>query len=175
MKPPLISTNSAPALIPILSSPLWLDVCSWLMPAGFPSPAADHTQERIDLNKQLIRNKDATYIFRVKGDSMVGVGIYEGDALLVDRSMDPKHNHIVVAQLNNEFTVKRLYRRGGVVKLVAESPIYPTRLIGHSFSVSFLRTPRTILFLLSLVKRLISSCSLLYSWNKLRCLGRRVA
>jgi DNA polymerase V len=99
------------------------------MPAGFPSPAADHTQERIDLNKQLIRNKDATYIFRVKGDSMVGVGIYEGDALLVDRSIDPKHNHIVVAQLNNEFTVKRLYRRGGVVKLVAESPIYPTRLI----------------------------------------------
>ncbi len=99
------------------------------MPAGFPSPAADHTQERIDLNKQLIRNKDATYIFRVKGDSMVGAGIYEGDALLVDRSMDPKHNHIVVAQLNNEFTVKRLYRRGGVVKLVAENPIYPARLI----------------------------------------------
>lgn len=99
------------------------------MPAGFPSPAADHTEERIDLNQQLIRNKAATYIFKVKGDSMAGVGIYEGDALLVDRSMDPKHNHIVVAQLNNEFTVKRLYRRGGVVKLVAENPIYPPRLI----------------------------------------------
>ena len=129
MQVPLVSTDSASALIPVLSSPLWLDVCSWLMPAGFPSPAADHTQERIDLNKQLIRNKDATYIFRVKGDSMVGIGIYEGDALLVDRSIDPKHNHIVVAQLNNEFTVKRLYRRGGVVKLVPESPIYPIRLI----------------------------------------------
>jgi DNA polymerase V len=47
----------------------------------------------------------------------------------VDRSIDPKHNNIVIAQLNNEFTVKRLYRRGGVVKLVAENPIYPTRLI----------------------------------------------
>ena len=129
MQVPLVSTDSASALIPVLSSPLWLDVCSWLMPAGFPSPGADHTQERIDLNKQLIRNKDATYIFRVKGDSMVGIGIYEGDALLVDRSIDPKHNHIVVAQLNNEFTVKRLYRRGGVVKLVAENPIYPARLI----------------------------------------------
>jgi DNA polymerase V len=115
--------------LPIDSSPLWLDVCSWLVPAGFPSPAADHTEERIDLNKQLIRNKAATYIFKVKGDSMTGVGIYEGDALLVDRSMDPKHNHIVVAQLNNEFTVKRLYRRGGVVKLMAENPIYPARLI----------------------------------------------
>ena len=115
--------------IPITSTPMWLDVCSWKVPAGFPSPAADHTQERIDLNKQLIRNKEATYIFRVKGDSMTGAGIYEGDALLVDRSMDPKHNHIVVAQLNNEFTVKRLYRRGGVVKLIAENPIYPPRLI----------------------------------------------
>jgi DNA polymerase V len=106
-----------------------LDVCSWKVPAGFPSPAADHSQERIDLNKQLIRNKEATYIFRVKGDSMTGAGIYEGDALLVDRSMDPKHNNIVIAQLNNEFTVKRLYRRGGVVKLIAENPIYPPRLI----------------------------------------------
>lgn len=106
-----------------------LDVCGWKVPAGFPSPAADHTQERIDLNKQLIRNKEATYIFRVKGDSMTGAGIYEGDALLVDRSMDPKHNNIVIAQLNNEFTVKRLYRRGGVVKLIAENPIYPPRLI----------------------------------------------
>lgn len=108
---------------------MWLDVCGWQVPAGFPSPAADHTEERIDLNKQLIRNKEATYIFKVKGDSMTGVGIYAGDALLVDRSIDPKHNNIVVAQLNNEFTVKRLYRRGGVVKLIAENPIYPPRLI----------------------------------------------
>ena len=76
---------------------LWLDVCGWQVSAGFPSPAADHAQERIDLNQQLIRNKAATYIFRVKGDSMTGAGIYEGDVLLVDRSMDPKHNHIVVA------------------------------------------------------------------------------
>lgn len=119
--------SDKPVLVEV--SPLWLDVCGWLVPAGFPSPAADHTEERIDLNKQLIRNKAATYIFRVKGDSMTGVGIYEGDALLVDRSMDPKHNHIVVAQLNNEFTVKRLYRRGGIVKLIAENPIYPPRLI----------------------------------------------
>ena len=120
-------SSDQPVLVEV--SPLWLDVCGWKVPAGFPSPAADHTQERIDLNKQLIRNKEATYIFRVKGGSMTGAGIYEGDALLVDRSMDPKHNNIVIAQLNNEFTVKRLYRRGGVVKLIAENPIYPPRLI----------------------------------------------
>lgn len=120
-------TSTAPEQL--FYKPLWLEVCGWPVIAGFPSPAADHTQERIDLNKQLIRNKEATYIFRVKGDSMTGAGIYEGDALLVDRSIDPKHNNIVIAQLNNEFTVKRLYRRGGVVKLIAENPIYPPRLI----------------------------------------------
>ena len=124
-----VSTVLSDSPIPVTSTPMWLDVCGWKVPAGFPSPAADHTQERIDLNKQLIRNKEATYIFRVKGDSMTGAGIYEGDALLVDRSIDPKHNHIVVAQLNNEFTVKRLHRRGGLVKLIAENPIYPVRVI----------------------------------------------
>ena len=124
-----ISSNLLNHLPQVLSVPLYLDVCTWKVPAGFPSPAADHTQERVDLNKELIRNKDATYLFRVKGDSMTGAGIYEGDTLVVDRSVTPKHNHIVLALLNNEFTVKRLYRRGGIVKLVAESNIYPVRLI----------------------------------------------
>ena len=124
-----ISSNLLNHLPQVLSVPLYLDVCTWKVPAGFPSPAADHSQERVDLNKELIRNKDATYLFRVKGDSMTGAGIYEGDTLVVDRSVTPKHNHIVLALLNNEFTVKRLYRRGGVVKLVAENNIYPVRLI----------------------------------------------
>mgnify|MGYP001324780485 FL=1 len=115
--------------IKINSNPLILDVCSWTVIAGFPSPAADYTQQRIDLNNHLIRNKDATYLFRVKGDSMINVGIYENDILLVDRSISPKHDHIILAQLNNEFTVKRLYRRGGIVKLLAENNIYPPRLI----------------------------------------------
>jgi DNA polymerase V len=125
----LVEELSPPQPVYVSDVSVMLDVCSWKVPAGFPSPAADHAQERIDLNKQLIRNKDATYIFRVKGDSMVGAGIYEGDALLVDRSMDPKHNNIVIAQLNNEFTVKRFYRRGGVVKLVPENNMYLPRLI----------------------------------------------
>ena len=76
-----ISSNPLNHLPRVLTVPLYLDVCPWKVPAGFPSPAADHTQERVDLNKELIRNKDATYLFRVKGDSMTGAGIYEGDAL----------------------------------------------------------------------------------------------
>lgn len=128
MSSPSISSNFPVLLLP---QPLWLDACPWKVPAGFPSPAADHAQERIDLNKQLIRNQEATYLFRVKGDSMTGIGIYESDTLLVDRSVIPKHNHVVLAQLNNEFTVKRLYQRDGVVKLLAENTSYPARLINE--------------------------------------------
>jgi DNA polymerase V len=105
--------------------------------AGFPSPAADHTQKRIDLNEHLIRNKEATFLFRVKGDSMINAGIFENDTLLVDRSIEARHNSIVLALINHEFTVKRLYHRGGVVKLMAENPIYPPILIkaGEELSV----------------------------------------
>ena len=116
---------SSPVPLHIPDTKVWLQMCAWMVPAGFPSPAADHTRKRIDLNEHLIRNREATFIFRVKGDSMTGIGIYEGDELLVDRSIEAKHGNIVLAVLNNEFTVKRLHRRGGVVKLVAENPIYP--------------------------------------------------
>jgi DNA polymerase V len=108
---------------------VWLEVCAWKVPAGFPSPAADHTRKELDLNEHLIRNKEATFIFRVKGDSMTGIGIYDGDELIVDRSIDAKHGNIVLAVLNNEFTVKRFHRRGGVIKLIAENPIYPTIMV----------------------------------------------
>ena len=115
----------SPQRVAVPDRKVMLDVCAWAVPAGFPSPAADHTRKQIDLNEHLIRNKEATFIFRVKGDSMVGIGIYDGDELLVDRSIEPKHGNIVLAVLNNEFTVKKLYRRGGVVKLLAENLIYP--------------------------------------------------
>jgi DNA polymerase V len=124
----LLSTNTSEP-VAVQSSPLVLDECTWSVSAGFGSPAADHTRKRIDLNKHLIYNGDATHVFRVAGDSMTGIGIYEGDRLLIDRSIEPKHNNIVLAVLNNEFTVKRLYKRGGVVKLVAENPLYPAIVI----------------------------------------------
>ena len=116
---------SSPQPVAVPEKKVMLDVCPWPVHAGFPSPAADHARKQIDLNEHLIRNKEATFIFRVKGDSMVGIGIYDGDELLVDRSIEPKHGNIVLAVLNNEFTVKKLYRRGGVVKLLAENLIYP--------------------------------------------------
>ena len=73
------------------------------MSAGFPSPAADYTEEELDLNTYLVRNKPATFMFSVKGDSMVGASIEDGDKVVVDRALNPKHNDIVVAVLNGEY------------------------------------------------------------------------
>ncbi|CAG0926181.1 unnamed protein product, partial [Notodromas monacha] len=99
-------------------------MCSWKVPAGFASPAADHTKKRIVLNDHLIKNEDVTHLFRVKGDSMVDAGIFPGDTLLVDRSMEARNNHIVLARVNNDFTVKSRYKRGGIVKLMPENKLY---------------------------------------------------
>jgi DNA polymerase V len=118
-----------PQPLAVSGSRVGLPVCTWTVPAGFPSPAADHTRKELDLNEHLIRNKEATFIFRVKGDSMIGAGIYDGDELIVDRSIDARHGNVVLAVLNNEFTVKRLYRRSGRVQLVAENPHYPPIVI----------------------------------------------
>lgn len=102
--------------------PLTLFECA--VHAGFPSPAADYAQRRIDLNQHLLLNENASFLFRVRGESMTGIGIYDGDTLIVDRSITPLHNQIVLAVIDDEFTVKRLYRRGQVVQLLAENPAF---------------------------------------------------
>lgn len=94
------------------------------MSAGFPSPAADYTEEELDLNTYLVRNKPATFMFSVKGDSMVGASIEDGDKVVVDRALNPKHNDIVVAVLNGEYTIKRLFKHMGRVELRPENPTY---------------------------------------------------
>ena len=94
--------------------------------AGFPSPAADYEDKRLDINEYLVRNPVSTFFFPVEGDSMQGAEIFEGDILVVDRSVRARHGHIVVAFVNGERLVKRLHRRAGRVALVAENPSYPT-------------------------------------------------
>lgn len=93
--------------------------------AGFPSPADDYIENSLDLNTYLVRNKAATFFFRVIGDSMTGANIHDGDILVVDRSIEPRHRHIVLAVINNEYTVKRLYCHDGVIELHAENATYP--------------------------------------------------
>lgn len=93
--------------------------------AGFPSPAADYEDKRLDINGYLVRNAVSTFFFPVQGDSMQGAEIFDGDILVVDKSVEPQHGHIVVAFVDGERLVKRLYKRGGRVALIAENPAYP--------------------------------------------------
>lgn len=93
-----------------------------LVPAGFPSPADDYLDTGLDLNEHLINNRAASFYVRVAGDSMAGAGIMSGDILLVDRSLEPVHNKIVVAVIDNEMIVKRLRVTRDMVSLVSENP-----------------------------------------------------
>lgn len=95
------------------------------IPAGFPSPAADYLEDGLDLNSYLVQRKSSSYFFTVEGDSMTGVGILPGDKVLVDRSIEPRDGHLVVAVLGNDYTLKRLVRSAGRWALRAENPAYP--------------------------------------------------
>jgi len=93
--------------------------------AGFPSPADDFNTKRIDLTEQLIKHPQATFLLRVRGDSMRDAGIYDADVLVVDKAIRPRHGHIVVALVDGEFTVKKLHKFGAVMRLMAANPTYP--------------------------------------------------
>lgn len=95
--------------------------------AGFPSPATDYMEEPLDLNTFLVRHKAATYAFAVKGQSMRDAGIHDGDKVLVDRSINPKHGQIVVAVVNGDYTIKRLHSVAGCIELHAENPEFLPR------------------------------------------------
>ncbi len=107
-------------LAPVESIPLF----GHTVPAGFPSPADDYVEDRLDLNQLLVQNKSATFFLRVKGDSMTGAGIHDKDIIVVDRSNEPTDGSIVVAVVDGELTVKRLVQRSSSVELHAENPKY---------------------------------------------------
>lgn len=94
--------------------------------AGFAAPVEEQAEEMLTLDAYLIGNQRAsTFLLRVKGDSMIDAGIYEGDIVVVDRKKQPKLNDIVVGILDGEFTLKRLKRDKGKFYLQAENPNYP--------------------------------------------------
>ena len=95
------------------------------VPAGFPSPSQDYSDTKIDLTQMLIRDELSTFIVRVSGDSMQGAGIYDGDELIVDRSIEPRDGHVVIAIVDGEMTVKRLRVTPTGVILQAENATYP--------------------------------------------------
>ena len=101
-----------------------LPLFSYLVPAGFPSPASDHLEGVFDLNRLLLRHPDATYLLRVSGESMAGAEIHTGDLLAVDKHLEADHNHIVVTVVQGECTVKRLVRDGATWWLKPENPAF---------------------------------------------------
>jgi DNA polymerase V len=110
-------------LIPIeRSQPVHVPLFSHTVPAGFPSPADDYIQGRLSLDEHLIAHKEATFFVRAKGSSMVGAGIFDGDLLVVDKSLKPQSGDIVIAVMDGDLTVKRLIRQGETVILRPENP-----------------------------------------------------
>ena len=96
--------------------------------AGFPSPATDYEEEPIDLNKALIKNREATFFARVKGDSMIDAGYLPGDIVIVDRSLEARSGDVVVACVDGEFTIKELdlsQQKNGIVWLLPHNAAYP--------------------------------------------------
>ena len=92
--------------------------------AGFPSPADDFKEIRISLDKELVKNKEATFYARVDGDSMVGAGLEDGDLLVIDRSLNPENGKIAVCLIDGEFTVKRIKKEKNKLYLMPENKKY---------------------------------------------------
>lgn len=115
-----------PALLPSLNLNIYAESLPFFLehvPCGFPSPAQDYEEDRLDLNQLVIKHPNATYFIRVSGDSMIDAGISNGDLLVVDRALNAQHGDIVVAAVDGEFTVKELRTRP-FLQLVPHNPRY---------------------------------------------------
>ncbi len=104
------------------ATPLFLDSVS----AGFPSPATDYLENKLDLNDYLVKHPAATFIVKASGPSMIDAGILSGDLLIVDRSIAPKNDNIVIASLFGDLTVKKLRKKGSTLFLISANNEYPS-------------------------------------------------
>ena len=124
--PPGLPAEHPAQLIQVDDRPLLLaDLRPAQVRAGFPSPAEDFQVQRIDLMKELVRHPQASYLLRIRGDSMRDVGIFDGDVVLVDKAITPRSGQVVVAVVDGEFTCKTLQLRAGRIQLKAANPSYP--------------------------------------------------
>ena len=101
--------------------------------AGFPSPADDYRHDTLDFNRDLIRNPEATFYGRVEGDSMIEAGICDGDIAVIDRSVEPRDGDVIVAYVNEEFTIKYLdltHKKEGYIELLPANPQFKPIRIG---------------------------------------------
>ena len=115
----------------ISNNKISMPLASSTVQAGFPSPAIGYEEERIDLAEALITNPASTFCVRVRGNSMIDANIFDGDLLMVDRSIDAVHGKVVIAVVDGDFTVKTLYIKDGVVKLVPANSEYPEIILNN--------------------------------------------
>jgi DNA polymerase V len=120
---------------PLLATEVALPLYMVAVSAGLPSVADDYIEAQIDLNQHLIRNPMATFLVRATGESMIGAGIHSGDVLVVDRSLEPAQNKIVIAVLNGELTVKRIRYKSKRVYLMPENPDYPVIAVNEGMDL----------------------------------------
>lgn len=116
-------TSDRPAQV--ASAPMRLFEVVATVRAGFPSPAEDLGAKRVDLTAQLVKHPQATFMLRARGDSMKDAGIFDGDVLVVDRAIQPRSGHVVIAVVDGEFVCKTLSIRAGRMKLKAANPGFP--------------------------------------------------
>ncbi|HEU6454016.1 MAG TPA: translesion error-prone DNA polymerase V autoproteolytic subunit [Roseateles sp.] len=109
----------------VQATPLHVQDLGVAVHAGFPSPAEDIGAKRVDLTAQLVKHPQATFLIRARGDSMRDAGIFDGDVLVVDKAVQAKNGHVVIAVVDGEFVCKQLQLRAGRIKLKAANPSYP--------------------------------------------------
>ena len=103
--------------------------------AGFPSPANDYLEGEIDLNRYLIKNPLATFIVKSQGNCMLQAGIHSGDLLIVDRSIKPKNNSIIIASIDGDLTVKRIKTSGKNFLLSSDNKDYENVKINNESDI----------------------------------------
>jgi DNA polymerase V len=119
----------------IAPSRVTLPILLRAVPAGFPSPADDHVENEIDLQALLVRNRPATFLVRVSGDSMIGARLFDGDLAVVDRSLAPRDGDIVVVDVDGERSFKVWSREAGRVQLSFANQAYPAFSFGDDAHV----------------------------------------
>lgn len=126
----LCDLRSSPVIgFPLMQVVHRLSLYACPVSAGFPSPADDYLEGRLDLNQYLIKHPTATFFVRVTGDSMIGAGIHTGDILIVDRALEARDGKVIIAVVNGELLVKRLRIEKKKVYLASENSDYPPLVI----------------------------------------------
>ncbi|MFT4578626.1 MAG: DNA polymerase V [Nitrospinales bacterium] len=108
-----------------IAKPCFLPLALCHVEAGFPSPADDYMEGALDLNEHIIKHPSATYFVKASGDSMIGAGIFNGDLLIVDRSLEASSGKVVIAEVDGQLTVKRLLKLNDGFSLQSENSSYP--------------------------------------------------